>query len=331
MKHLCAILLVLSSALVSINGQILQCDDLTWFFDTTSAKCYKLMLPNPVTFDKAFTKCAHDLMEMVSVTSQAQLQAFSGICRDHLNIPAAEEGPGCWLPYKRFQPAPKDSPNFMSIRSDKDRYKKILMNPADQSMVETTEILSHDLWREPNEHETRGQPGDKEDERDEQCTALKNVGGAEAALDSFHCTQHMRHYSVCSNSPYTEVCSMDAFCGANVFFFFRAGQVRQHPQGTVYPDEMYRHPHIGDMINNADRIRLKVYNLEKTEVVEYLVFEAPNNGGLEAWFNGNYVIESSWWDVTTDTYQFFLNSYDNQMINFEVLDLPSTSCDLASG
>ncbi len=198
-------------------------------------------------------------------------------------------------------------------------------------MVESTEVLNHDLWREPNEHETRAQPGDKEDERDEQCTALKDVGGAEASLDSFHCTQHMRHYSICSNSPYTEVFSIDAFSGANLYFFFTSGQVIQHPQGTVYPNQMYRDPQIESMINNADRIRLKLFNLDKTDVEEYLVFAAPKNGGLEAWFDGDYVIESSWWDVATDTYEHVINIGPNDMYTFKVLNVVSGKCNTISG
>ncbi len=126
MKHFCPILLVLSAigcGIVSISAQRTRCSDPSWYLDSTSAKCYKLMEPNPVTLDEAFSNCAHDLMEMVSVTSQAQLQTFSDICRDQLNIAPAVEGPGCWMPYKRFQPAPKDTPNFRQGQIQEDSFK----------------------------------------------------------------------------------------------------------------------------------------------------------------------------------------------------------------
>ncbi len=206
--HLLAQLLLLFTLACSINwtaANQCRCGDDTWYFDVPSAKCYKLMDQNVVTLDQAFANCGPDNaslpMQLVALTSQGQLNAFGNLCRDILGIPAATEGPGVWLPYKRFQEAPKDSANFMTIRSDKDAYKQFFMNSADQSMTESSLILNHDLWREANRWEARGQPGDKDDERDEQCTVLKDVGSPEAGLDSFHCSQYMLHFSVCVKKP----------------------------------------------------------------------------------------------------------------------------------
>ncbi len=181
-----------------------RCGDVSWYLDESSDKCYKLTDDGAVTLNEAFTSCLtipRSLpAKLVPVTTQSELISFGQLCEAVLKITPMDEGPGAWMPYKRFEPAPKDSSNFMSRRANKDAYKLLLVN-ADNSMGESTEVLNHDLWRQASAVEERAQPGDKDDERDEQCTALKNVASPEQGLDSYPCSAYQLHYAVCVKLP----------------------------------------------------------------------------------------------------------------------------------
>ena len=59
------------------------------------------------------------------------------------------------------------------------------------------------LWRgaDPSKGEL-AQPGDKDDERDERCVAIKDVGNSQQGVDSFVCdpddvNKYMKDYAIC--------------------------------------------------------------------------------------------------------------------------------------
>ena len=70
----------------------------------------------------------------------------------------------------------------MEIRQD----KSLFLNSEDGS-----DMMPPELWR-------KGQPGDKDDTRDEMCVARKKPGNQEIqGVDDYQCEEGMKHYVVC--------------------------------------------------------------------------------------------------------------------------------------
>ncbi len=97
------------------------------------------------------------------------------------------EGPGAWFYYRREREAPYLSEGYEQTRANKNLF----------FYYRSSNPLLEALWRTKSGEEPRDQPGDKLDERDERCVALKDV--SLDRLDSFACSGNeiKKHYTIC--------------------------------------------------------------------------------------------------------------------------------------
>ena len=107
-----------------------------------------------------------------------------------LGIQSKPQGPGVWVPFQREQDAPTTLSNYMDIRTNS-LYKSVRY------------VNNVKIYLESFALGTGGdQPEDKDDERDERCVAIKDVGNPDQGHDPFPCdpddtNNYMKHYAIC--------------------------------------------------------------------------------------------------------------------------------------
>ena len=167
--------------------------------------CYKVMSSSPVSLPDALQYCTGNwnyfyAQNLDQLRIMAETAKVAGIA-------AKDEGPGMWLPFMREEEAPENSEDFRRKRAE-GQYKSVRVF---QGSVQFTAGLTvaDDLWRKKDQStgEERDQPGDKWDERDERCVALKNIQDPDQGLDSFSCqpapnAQYVMHYALCVRSAF---------------------------------------------------------------------------------------------------------------------------------
>ena len=198
---LCTTLIVV--LLASLHGVQSACgtDEVPVSYGSFSY-CVKKFGSGPVSHFEAVKMCVDNGHTAIIPVSRPILKVLADAAKA-LGIQAEEEGPGFWAPFMRDVAAPYNpSEDYMSVRSDMSRYKYVTI--ANGQISFTGFECPSGMWRlgdpavgEPN------QPGDKDDERDERCVALKNVDRPELGFDSYSCSttpeqNYVMHYAICA-------------------------------------------------------------------------------------------------------------------------------------
>ncbi len=164
--------------------------------------CFKIMSAEPVTQIESMHICFNNAMSVYYAVTMDALNIIAETAK-LAGFPTSEEGPGVWLPFKRKDAVPVGTPDYENLRATLP-YDNLFIDPVG-GVHYIPGGFSQDLWRKADaaSGEPRDQPGDKLDERDEQCVVLKNINAPESGLDSFSCDpgpngNYMMHYAICS-------------------------------------------------------------------------------------------------------------------------------------
>ncbi len=181
-----------------------------WKYDRLTYRCYKRMndINSPVTHQEAFEMCIERVPDeppsSMADCNQSNKNKVAYLARTRLAITARLNGPGFWCPYKRAEDAPENKDDFKTIRKNKQLYKKVYRDVNGNMASSTISTEDRFYWRGPDESKwppELEQPGDKEDDRDEQCATIKNMNRGYDGLDSYHCSLYMKHHAVCAKFP----------------------------------------------------------------------------------------------------------------------------------
>ncbi len=136
-----------------------------------------------MTFAEGEKACRDRNLWFALPGSVSRIDELAQMFRDDFNVPASPdgEGPGVWFHFRRQILAPEGFTDYQIVRKD----KSLWSNPWHGG------TMSASLWR-------ADQPGDKTDERDERCCALKDVH-LYNQLDDFPCDgdQYKKHFAIC--------------------------------------------------------------------------------------------------------------------------------------
>ena len=95
---------------------------------------------------------------------------------------------------------------------------------------------------------------------------------------------------------------VEAFSGIHIYHYYKNGSTEPAVPGQskmTNGDHFFRHPKLESRILEASHIRFSVYNLKKRYVVNEIIFQKrKGTGGIEDWFHGDHVRETSSWDFS---------------------------------